>query len=84
MTSANPWRGGNLNDLIVKFTDLGATHIVVLGKFYRDLLEGTEVVPVRAELKFYRTLDQGAKLVWHIERGQNLYIHPGLSIYELR
>ncbi|HEY6112260.1 MAG TPA: glycosyltransferase family 39 protein [Chthoniobacterales bacterium] len=63
---------------------LGATHVVVLGKFYRDLLEGAEVVPVRADAEFYRLLDERAKPVWRIERGQNLYIHPGLSIYELR
>lgn len=62
---------------------LGATHVVVLGKFYRDLLEGAEVVPVRAEPEFYRALDQHGKLVWHIERRQNLYIHPGLSVYGL-
>jgi hypothetical protein len=63
---------------------LGATHIVVLGKYYRDLLEGAEVVPVRADPEFYRVLDERAKRIWHIARGQNLYIHPGLSIYELR
>jgi Dolichyl-phosphate-mannose-protein mannosyltransferase len=62
---------------------LEATHVVVLGKFYRDLLEGAEVVPVRAEPEFYRALDMRAKLVWRAERGQNLYIHPGLSVYEL-
>ncbi|HEY6205683.1 MAG TPA: hypothetical protein VIW21_05905, partial [Chthoniobacterales bacterium] len=62
---------------------LGATHVVVLGKFYRDLLEGAEVVPVRATPEFYRALDMRAKLVWRAERGQNLYIHPGLSVYEL-
>ena len=62
---------------------LGATHVVVLGKFYRDLLEGAEVVPVRADPEFYRALDQHAQLVGHAERGQDLYIHPGLSLYEL-
>jgi len=63
---------------------LGATHVVVLGKFYRDLLEGAEVVPVRAEPQFYRALDDRAKLVWRVERGQDLYTHPELSVYELR
>lgn len=62
---------------------LGATHVVVLGKYYRDLLEGAEVVPVRADPEFYRALTERAKLVGHAERGQNLYIHPGLSLYEL-
>jgi hypothetical protein len=62
---------------------LGATHVVVLGKYYRDLLEGAEVVPVRADSEVYRALTERAKLVGHAERGQNLYIHPGLSLYEL-
>ena len=39
MTSANPWRGGNLNDLIVKFTDLGATHIVKTLQLTREIDE---------------------------------------------
>jgi len=63
---------------------LGATHVVVLGKFYRDLLEGAEVVPVRADPEFYWALNERAKLVWQAERGQNLYIHPGLAVYQLQ
>jgi hypothetical protein len=62
---------------------LGATHVVVLGKFYRDLLEGAEVVPMRADPEFYRALEARAQLVWRAERGQDLYIHPGLSVYAL-
>ena len=60
-----------------------ATHVIVLGKFYRDLLEGAEVIPVRADPEFYRMLGERGKLIWHAERGQDLYTHPGLSVYEL-
>ncbi|MFN2540697.1 MAG: ArnT family glycosyltransferase [Chthoniobacterales bacterium] len=68
---------------IEKLRALGATHVVVLGKFYRDLLEGAEVMPVRADPEFYRTLQARAKLIWETRRGADIYTHPGLSIYEL-
>jgi hypothetical protein len=37
MTSANPWRAGDLNDLIVKFTDLGAPHTVKTLQIIREI-----------------------------------------------
>ena len=61
----------------------GATHAVVTGKFYRDLIEGAEVVPVRADQNFYFELAKRSTSLWRAQRGAILYLHPGLDVYEL-
>ncbi len=72
------------------FRARGITHVAVARPDYNRFLGG-HAVPSRGEeasfreaRRFYWMLQYRAERVWHAKPGDNMYLHPGISLYRLR